>query len=208
METKWKSEYDYLKKSILEDKKSYEEIGREYNCSGANIKRAAKVLGIELVNRRRINQSETFGRKEHICPNCGNVFYYHDKHRTKFCSNKCASDYKHRTAYENFIKNPDFYRRANYIPKYFKDFMLAEQGCVCSICGCEPFHNGKPLVFVLDHIDGHASNNNRENLRLVCPNCDSQLDTFKSKNKCGERSYYRYHKNRSALVETQDVELP
>lgn len=26
-------------------------------------------------------------------------------------------------------------------------------------------------------------------------NCDSQLDTYKSKNKCGERSYYRYHKN-------------
>lgn len=23
----------------------------------------------------------------------------------------------------------------------------------------------------------------------------AQLDTYKSKNKCGERSYYRYHKN-------------
>ena len=26
------------------------------------------------------------------------------------------------------------------------------------------------------------------------PNCDSQLDTYKSKNKNGARSYYRYHK--------------
>ena len=43
------------------------------------------------------------------------------------------------------------------------------------------------LVFILDH----ASNNKRDNLS---PNCDSQLDTYKSKNKCGERSYYRYHK--------------
>lgn len=33
------------------------------------------------------------------------------------------------------------------------------------------------------HIDGDASNNFRDNLRLVCPNCDSQLDTYKSRNK-------------------------
>ena len=69
---------------------------------------------------------------------------------------------------------------------------MREQGNVCSICGLSPLWNGKELVFILDHIDGHASNNKRDNLR--CPNCDSQLDTYKSKNKCGELSYYRYHK--------------
>lgn len=64
----------------------------------------------------------------------------------------------------------------------------------CLNCGIEPVWNGKELVFIIDHIDGHASNNRRDNLRCICPNCDSQLDTYKSKNKCGERSYYRYHK--------------
>lgn len=41
-------------------------------------------------------------------------------------------------------------------------------------------------------IDGNASNNRRDNLRCICPNCDSQLDTYKSKNKNGARYYYRY----------------
>ena len=53
------------------------------------------------------------------------------------------------------------------------------------------------VSFILDHIDGHASNNKRDNLRCICPNCDSQLDTYKSKNKNGDRYYYRYYKSRS-----------
>lgn len=36
---------------------------------------------------------------------------------------------------------------------------------------------------MLDHIDGDAANNRRDNLRMVCPNCDSQLPTFKSRNR-------------------------
>lgn len=86
--------------------------------------------------------------------------------------------------------------RANYSPQPFRDNILNEQG---GICGMKPVWNGKELVFVIDHIDGHASNNKRDNLRCICPNCDSQLDTYKSKNKCGERSYYRYHKEEEML---------
>ena len=45
---------------------------------------------------------------------------------------------------------------------------------------------------ILDHIDGNAANNIRENYRCICPNCDSQLDTYKSKNKHSDR-IYRYN---------------
>jgi hypothetical protein len=57
-----------------------------------------------------------------------------------------------------------------------------QEGC-CDICGNVEEWNGMPLSLVLDHIDGNASNNARENLRLICPNCDSQLPTFKSRNR-------------------------
>ena len=80
--------------------------------------------------------------------------------------------------------------RGNYSPRSFKKDFLKEQDNKCAICGSPPEWNGKTLVFVLDHIDGDASNNIRENLRMVCPNCDRQLPTFKSKNKHSTRRNY------------------
>ena len=47
----------------------------------------------------------------------------------------------------------------------------------CSICGQEPFWQGKELTLILDHINGENHDNRLENLRWVCPNCNQQLET-------------------------------
>ena len=54
---------------------------------------------------------------------------------------------------------------------------------ICSECGQEPLWNGKPLVLHLDHINGVRSDNRLENLRILCPHCHSQTETFGSKNR-------------------------
>lgn len=189
-----------LEHLILIDKLSYEEIGRRYGCTGSNIKKVAKRIGINLPQKRRVNECETFNRskKTHICLNCGEEFEHKCGYTNKYCSNECEKEYK--IGYQKLLDGDSSIMRANYSPSAFKDDILKEQEGVCTICGMKPVWNGKELVFILDHIDGHASNNKRENLRCICPNCDSQLDTYKSKNKCGERSYYRYHKEEKFLL--------
>ena len=68
-----------------------------------------------------------------------------------------------------------------------REYIQKEQESKCAICGLPDVWNNKPLRFILDHIDGNALNSSRENVRLICPNCDSQLDTYKSKNKNSSR---------------------
>jgi hypothetical protein len=51
----------------------------------------------------------------------------------------------------------------------------------CEICGIEDWQ-GERLAFELDHIDGNSNNHLLENLRVVCPNCHSQTETYRAKN--------------------------
>ena len=84
------------------------------------------------------------------------------------------------------MENQDEYCKSDNI-KFLKRHILKEQNNYCEICKNKNEWNSKPIVFILDHINGDAFNNKRENLRLICPNCDSQLDTYKSKNKNSSR---------------------
>ena len=74
---------------------------------------------------------------------------------------------------------------------YIRTYLLEEQAGACVLCGCPATWRGAELRFVLDHVDGDASNNRRDNLRLICPNCDSQLPTFKARNRGKGRAWRR-----------------
>jgi Zn finger protein HypA/HybF involved in hydrogenase expression len=63
--------------------------------------------------------------------------------------------------------------------RLIKEKILIEK---CALCGQLPEWQGKKLVFVLDHINGTNNDHRLENLRFLCPNCNSQTDTFTGRN--------------------------
>jgi Zn finger protein HypA/HybF involved in hydrogenase expression len=58
----------------------------------------------------------------------------------------------------------------------------------CELCGQGEVWRGKPMALILDHVNGVPDDNRLENLRIVCPNCNSTFDTHCGrKNRAGRR---------------------
>lgn len=186
-----------LERLILTKNLSYREIGKIYGVSDTYIKKVAKKLGIELIKRKNFKEgvephNKGKGRKIN-CQYC-DVEITNPWPQQKYCGKHCESEFKISNKYKHYLENQNLFCDISGDMRWVKKHILLEQKNKCSLCGIINEWNGKPLIFILDHIDGDANNNLRNNLRLVCHNCDSQLDTYKSKNKNSSRKE-RYLKN-------------
>jgi hypothetical protein len=74
-------------------------------------------------------------------------------------------------------KHP-YYQTFKLNKRLIKEKILEDK---CSICGIKEW-NGKKINMHLDHINGISSDHVLSNLRLVCPNCHSQTETYCGKN--------------------------
>jgi hypothetical protein len=57
----------------------------------------------------------------------------------------------------------------------------------CENCGLSDWQ-GAPISLELHHVNGDGDDNRLTNLRLLCPNCHSQTDTWGAKNKGRHRN--------------------
>ena len=120
------------------------------------------------------------------CAKCGKKL--HSGNVTGYCRD-CLTQVRRDEKIKNWLETGNTGMGVDTtIRGVIREYIIKEQENKCAICGIENTWNEKELNFVLDHINGDASNSSRENVRLICPNCDSQLDTYKSKNKQSARN--------------------
>lgn len=178
-----------LEKFLFEENLSLNYVGKLYKTGYRAIKNLAKNLGVDLSNYKPKIVQHSVEMK--MCKFCGKQV----KHNGNiFCSAKCSNEFKKKEKYDYYLNHQDEFigREINY--NWLKKIMLEQQNHKCSICGTSDKWNGKELHFIMDHINGDATNNSADNLRLICPNCDSQLDTYKSKNKGKSTRKYKPYK--------------
>lgn len=197
MKSKWESEKEELERLINVEKVSYEEIGRRYNCSGANIKKVAKQLGIDLPQRRVINESETFNKgtgKKFYCLNCGKEL---TNHQQKYCCSECRTEFEYKQYIERWKNGEESGGKgACQVSGYVRKYLFIKHNCKCQKCGWgeeNPYTHTVPLE--IHHVDGDCTNNSEDNLELLCPNCHSLTENFGSLNKDSKR----FHRPKATL---------
>ncbi len=166
------------------------DIQKQFNCSLSTITYHAKRLGQEIEVRPTYDWAEI-------------KVYYDQGHSINDCIKKfgCSSgawwkaaklgkiirrlnsdgtdEYECMSLEELLTPGRRQTSRCHVKKRLFKAGLLEKK---CFICGIVDWHE-KPLSFNLDHADGDKWNWSLSNLRLVCPNCDSQQDTFSGRNK-------------------------
>lgn len=139
--------------------------------------------------RRNSTPNRSYNTK--YCVFCSKEIIGKHKHRKKFCNQKCMGLHT-KLVTENKILNGEYVK-----PATIRRYLIDKHGAKCMKCGWSEVNPSSGKVpIVMDHIDGNSENNSLDNLRLICPNCDSLLPTYKSLNRGNGR-----HKRRKRYQE-------
>lgn len=172
---------EYCSKLINRSKRGCQEMAKKLK-----LKRSFGYENEEKV-RDLVNSCKTYTEcviKLGLSPRCSGNFQTIKKYIRKYSidiSHFDGGQYKIGNKSQNekeldevLVKNSFFNRRSLKQKLYKKSLKKKE----CEICGMgEDWYNGSKIVHILDHINGDPYDNRIENLRIVCPNCNSTLET-------------------------------
>lgn len=137
--------------------------------------KCARSFSTKLV-RNKINEKVSASLKGRPCAHNKGFKSGHDPRRYIFTSDVCKEiSIRRWKRVDEALKACEF----EYIPpSRIRNRILKEQNYKCLMCGTGEIWNGQKLVLQLDHINGNSKDNSRKNLRILCPNCHTQTDTW------------------------------
>ena len=103
--------------------------------------------------------------------------------RNVYCNNTCQSVYQRNKYIAEWKQGKHRGSRGKnlLLSKHLEWYLRDRSNNECEICGWNEINQYTSRVpLEVDHIDGDASNNKEENLRLICPNCHSLTPTFRN----------------------------
>ena len=74
-------------------------------------------------------------------------------------------------------------------PNIHVDYLLKVKAYRCEKCGLTEWQ-GEKIPLEVHHIDGNRRNNDLSNLQLLCPNCHSLTDNYRSKNRATNKKLF------------------
>lgn len=72
--------------------------------------------------------------------------------------------------------------------------LFKESNYSCSSCGFSKRRECGGIILEIDHIDGDHTNNTRENLRVLCPNCHALTPNFRNWGRSKKKTSKRLRK--------------
>ena len=87
-------------------------------------------------------------------------------------------------------------------PAKRRERLLEEANYKCSQCGYNKTRDNGKTILEVDHINGDSTNNSKDNLRVLCPNCHALTPTFRNWGNRGNKKTSERIRKGNKLFET------
>lgn len=177
--TYWIKKYSLKRKPLKSNK-----LTKKFNIDGdkfkellneKSIKEISKELGFSISTIRK-HAKKYIEKSKYFCQSCGEELKS-KKRKNKFCNSECNQNFIFEKTLSKFEKGE--IKDSKTIISIFKKNKIYK----CQVCKNEGVWENKKLTLQVDHVDGDSTNNLPSNIRLLCPNCHTQTETWGIKNK-------------------------
>jgi len=118
---------------------------------------------------------------DRVCLNCGKIL---ENNQNIYCNHQCQHEYTYKQYIERWKNGLETGMRGkNGISIPLRRYIFEKNNNKCQKCGWSQENvYTKSIPLTVHHIDGNHTNNNEDNLELLCPNCHSLTENYGSRN--------------------------